>query len=86
VARLEGEDALNGGLTYRAEYVSGGPRHGFSHGAQLGIGYRGWVGGNLLLTVELVADTDADLFRRHVLSDGGNTARLDKAYFEAHFK
>ena len=81
VAGLEADGPWHGNLTYRAQFVDGGPYDGFDHGVQLGLGYQEYVMPNLLLKFDMLLDREHDLFTGRFGSDESRLT-LDEAYFK----
>ena len=81
IAGLEADGPWRGNLTYRTEFVSGGPYDGFRHGVSVGLDYREHVADNLLLNIQMLFDSNNDLFGRQ-FQDGSNRVFLDEAYFK----
>jgi hypothetical protein len=81
ITGLEADGPWHGTLTYRTEYVSGGPYGGFAQGARIGLDYRENVLDNLLLNIQMEFDTNNELFDRQ-LQNGGNRVFLDQGYFK----
>ncbi len=81
VAGLEADGPWHGSLTYRTQFVSGGPHDGFDHGVQLGLDYREQVLDNLLVNIQMLFDTNNELFDSRAL-DALDRPRFDKAYFQ----
>lgn len=81
VAGLEADGPWHGSLTYRTQFVSGGRYDGFDHGVQLGLNYRDHVAENLLVNIQMLFDTNNELFDRQ-MQYGGNRVYFDEAYFK----
>jgi hypothetical protein len=81
IAGLEADGPWHGSLTYRTEYVSGGPYGGFDQGVRVGLNYKENLLENLLVNIQMEFDTNNELFDKQ-LRYGGNSAIFDEGYLK----